>query len=309
MIQYHQLLLDVLNNGRIKSDRTGTGTISLFGTQSRYNLLNELPVLTTKKVALRAVIHELLWIISGSTNIKYLKDNNVKIWNEWADKNGDLGPVYGEMWRSFPSACVNSFSVDQLQNVIDEIKTNPISRRLIVSSWHPDLLPDVNYSPSENAYRGYQALPPCHTMFQFITIPMSLTERSDWCIKNNVKGLSLTDPKIPKYYLSCQLYQRSADLFLGVPFNITSYAILTYIVAKLTNTVPYEFIHTLGDAHIYTNHVDQVEELLSRVPYNNPTLSFSEKSKSYTGIDEFKFKDIIINNYKHHPIIKAPVAV
>jgi thymidylate synthase len=299
----------VLNNGRIKSDRTGTGTISLFGAQSRYNLLNELPVLTTKKVALRAVIHELLWIISGNTNIKYLKDNNVKIWNEWADKHGHLGPIYGEMWRSFPSACVNSSSVDQLQNVIDEIKTNPISRRLIVSSWHPDLLPDVNYSPSENAFRGNQALPPCHTMFQFITIPMSLTERSDWCIKNNVKGVSLTDPKIPKYYLSCQLYQRSADLFLGVPFNITSYAILTYIVAKLTNTVPYEFVHTLGDAHIYTNHVDQVEELLSRVPYDNPTLSFSEKSKSYTDINEFRFKDIIIDDYKHHPIIKAPVAV
>jgi len=326
MQQYQDLLSYVLNNGRIKEDRTGTGTISVFGTQTRYNLLNELPVVTTKKVALKAVVHELLWIISGSTNINYLKENKVNIWNEWATDNGKLGPVYGEMWRNFPAAGNFGYLQDQLQNVINELIGNPNSRRLVVSSWHPDLLPNINFSPKENARMGQQALPPCHTMFQLMTTPMSIRERCEYA---DIKGLYIEDLEIEKYYsketedyhklldrknvpknyLSCQMYQRSGDLFLGVPFNITSYSILTYLIARMTNTVPYEFIHTIGDAHIYSNHVDQVKEQLSRDCKKPPTLSLSKKSEQYTNINSFKFEDIVINNYEHHPAIKAPVAV
>jgi thymidylate synthase len=312
MKQYQNLLLNVMNNGRDKSDRTGTGTRSVFGTQTRYNLLNELPVVTTKKVALKAVIHELLWIISGSTNINYLKENNVNIWNEWATDEGELGPVYGEMWRNFPSS--NSFNVDQLENVIHELKINPNSRRLVVSSWNPDLLPDTHFTPSQNASMNKQALPPCHTMFQLMTTPMTIKERCEYANINyleKTKSFSkyLDEKSVPKNYLSCQMYQRSGDLFLGVPFNITSYSILTYLIACITKTVPYEFIHTIGDAHIYSNHFDQVKEQLSRECMQPPTLSFSEKSSDYTNIDSFGFEDIIINNYDHHPAIKALVAI
>src|SRR5688572_11210647 len=224
MQQYHDLLRHILNNGTAKSDRTGTGTLSLFGTQMRFNLQEGFPLVTTKKLHLRSIIYELLWFLNGDTNIRYLNDNNVTIWDEWADENGDLGPVYGHQWRSWPTP--DGGSIDQIAKVIDSIKNNPDSRRHIVSAWNVAEVDDM-------------ALPPCHTMFQFY----------------------VADGK-----LSCQLYQRSADVFLGVPFNIASYALLTMIIAQLTGLEPGEFVHTFGDAHLYSNHIEQAELQLTREP-------------------------------------------
>ena len=259
MKQYHDLLLTILNDGIKKHDRTGTGTVSVFGHQTRYKMSDGFPLMTTKKVHWKSVVHELLWFVSGNTNIKYLQENGVRIWNEWADENGNLGPVYGKQWRDFGG-------VDQLQNVIDEIKSNPYSRRLIVNAWNPIDIPNM-------------ALPPCHMMFQFY----------------------VNDGK-----LSLQLYQRSADAFLGVPFNIASYSLLLHMVAHLTNLEPYEFIHTLGDAHIYMDHFYQVAEQLSRDPRPLPTLKINRKVES---IDDFKFEDFELENYNPHPAIKAKVSV
>ena len=259
MKQYLDLLRNILENGEKKEDRTGVGTISLFGTQTRYNLNDGFPLLTTKKVHLKSIIHELLWFLRGDTNIKYLQDNGVRIWNEWADENGDLGPVYGKQWRNFNG-------VDQITNIINTLKTNPNSRRIIVSAWNPQ---DVDK----------MALPPCHTMFQFFVI-------------NNK--------------LSCQLYQRSADCFLGVPFNIASYALLTMMVAQVCDLELGDFVHTTGDTHIYLNHLEQVNLQLTREPYPLPKMKINKDKKD---IFSFEYEDFELMDYQCHPTIKGVVAV
>lgn len=264
MKQYLTLLDHVLINGCEKSDRTGTGTISVFGYQMRFNLEDGFPVLTTKKLHLRSIIHELLWFISGETNTRYLKENGVSIWDEWADENGDLGPVYGYQWRSWPAA--GGQKIDQLSEVIRSIKTSPDSRRHIVSAWNVGELDKM-------------ALPPCHVMFQFY---------------------------VANGRLSCHLYQRSADIFIGVPFNISSYALLTMMVAQVTGLQPGEFIHTLGDAHIYLNHIDQVKLQLTRTPYDLPVMKINPDVKEITG---FRFEDFRLEGYVAHPHIKGDIAV
>ncbi|QUE87824.1 thymidylate synthase [Exiguobacterium alkaliphilum] len=264
MKQYHDLCAHILEHGVVKEDRTGTGTTSVFGYQMRFNLQDGFPLITTKKLHTRSIIHELLWFISGETNVKYLQDNGVRIWNEWADEDGNLGPVYGAQWRSFPKP--DGTSVDQLAQVIEQIKTNPDSRRLIVSAWNPGQLEDM-------------ALPPCHLLFQFY----------------------VADGK-----LSCQLYQRSADTFLGVPFNIASYALLTHMVAHVTGLEVGDFVHTLGDAHIYHNHLEQVNLQLTREPRPLPQLKIV---RDVTSIEDFRFEDFEIVDYDPHPHIKGAVSV
>lgn len=264
MQAYLDLLTHILENGTQKSDRTGTGTISCFGYQMRFNLQEGFPMVTTKKLHLRSIIHELLWFLKGETNIKYLKDNGVTIWDEWADANGDLGPVYGHQWRSWtgPDGQVH----DQIKDVLHQIKTNPDSRRMIVNAWNVADLPKM-------------ALSPCHALFQFY----------------------VADGR-----LSCQLYQRSADVFLGVPFNIASYALLTMMMAQVTGLQYGEFIHTFGDVHLYNNHIEQAKLQLSRTPYPLPTMKLNPEVKD---LFDFKFEDFTLENYQHHPAIKAPVAV
>ena len=264
MKQYHNLMRQVLEHGVQKQDRTGTGTISIFGYQMRFDLAEGFPLLTTKKVHTKSIIHELLWFLKGDTNIKYLKDNGVGIWDEWADKEGNLGPVYGSQWRSWHTP--DGRTIDQITNVIEQIKKNPDSRRLIVSAWN---VADIDK----------MKLPPCHAFFQFYVL----------------------DGK-----LSCQLYQRSADIFLGVPFNIASYALLTMMVAQVCNLKPGEFIHTFGDAHIYSNHLEQVNLQLSRDFRTLPTMKINPSVKD---IFRFKFEDFTIENYDPHPHIKGAVAV
>ena len=264
MQQYLNLLNHVMNHGDKKNDRTGTGTLSIFGYQMRFDLSEKFPLLTTKKVHLKSVIYELLWFLKGSTNIKYLQDNGVSIWDEWADEHGDLGPVYGSQWRSWRTH--DNRSIDQIEKLIIDLKSNPDSRRLIVSAW--------NVAEIEN-----MKLPPCHCFFQFY-------------VANNK--------------LSCQLYQRSADIFLGVPFNIASYALLTLMIAQVVNLEPGEFVHTLGDAHIYSNHFDQVNEQLKRQPKELPTMHINSNVKN---IFDFKFEDFKLSDYDPYPLIKAPVAI
>ena len=264
MEQYHDLLQHILDNGTKKEDRTGTGTLSVFGYQSRYDLSKGFPCLTTKKLHLRSIIVELLWFLQGDTNIKYLKDNKVSIWDEWADEKGDLGPVYGHRWRSWPSN--DGGTIDQITKLVDQLKNNPESRRLIVSAW--------NVADVDN-----MALPPCHTMFQFY----------------------VADGK-----LSCQLYQRSADVFLGVPFNIASYALLTMMLAQVVGLEAGEFIHTLGDAHLYSNHLDQAKLQLTRDCRPLPTMKINPDVKD---IFSFQLEDFELTNYDPHPHIKAAVAV
>jgi thymidylate synthase len=264
MKQYHDLLQHILDNGTAKGDRTGTGTLSTFGYQMRFNLADGFPVLTTKKLHLRSIIHELLWFLKGDTNIQYLKDNNVSIWDEWADENGDLGPVYGYQWRSWPTP--DGRHIDQIANVVNQIKHNPDSRRMIVSAWNV-------------AYVDEMALPPCHTMFQFY---------------------------VAEGKLSCQLYQRSADTFLGVPFNIASYALLTMMMAQVCGLQPGEFIHTLGDAHLYNNHLEQANLQLTR---DFRTLPQMKINPEVTDLFAFTIDDFELVNYDPHPHIKAAVAV
>ena len=274
MQQYLDLVRRARNDGAVKGDRTGTGTRSVFGHQMRFDLSEGFPLVTTKKIHLKSVIHELLWFIKGDTNTAYLTENGVRIWNEWADENGDLGPVYGHQWRNW-----NSENIDQLKLVITTLKTNPNSRRMLVSAWNPSVLPDTSKSFSENVANGKAALPPCHAFFQFYA----------------------ADGK-----LSCQLYQRSADIFLGIPFNIASYALLTEMMAQVCGFEAGEFIHTLGDAHIYTNHFDQVELQLSRDPKPLSTLKLNPK---ISDLFDFKYEDIEVLNYDPHPGIKGAVAV
>lgn len=264
MKQYLDLLDHVLKNGTRKSDRTGTGTISVFGYQMRFDLNDGFPVMTTKKLHLRSIIHELLWFLKGETNIKYLNDNKVTIWNEWADENGDLGPIYGYQWRSWPTA--DGQHIDQISQLVNSIKTNPDSRRHLINAWN---VGEINK----------MALPPCHILFQFY----------------------VADGR-----LSCQLYQRSADIFLGVPFNIASYALLTLMMAQVCGLKPGDFVHTFGDAHIYLNHVDQVNLQLSRKPFPLPEMKLNPDIKD---IFDFKFEDFELVNYQAHPTIKGEISV
>ena len=277
MKEYLVLMRHIRDNGVKKEDRTGTGTLSVFGYQMRFDLNEGFPLVTTKKCHLRSIIHELLWFLKGETNIAYLKENGVSIWDEWATDEGQLGPVYGHQWRSWTGA--DGETVDQITALINEIKTNPDSRRLIVSAWNPSVLPDPTMSPKDNAAHGKQALPPCHTLFQFYVLEGKL---------------------------SCQLYQRSGDVFLGVPFNIASYALLTLMVAQVCDLQPGEFIHTLGDAHLYLNHLEQTELQLSREPFARPIMRLNPEVKDIFG---FSIDDFTLENYQSHPHIKAPVAV
>lgn len=274
MKQYIDLINKVLNDGIEKSDRTGTGTKSLFGHQMRFDLSEGFPVVTTKKLHLRSIIYELLWFLKGETNISYLKANKVSIWNEWADAKGDLGPVYGAQWRNW-----NNEGIDQISEVIETIRTNPDSRRLIVAAWNPSVLPDTRKSFAENVACGKAALPPCHAWFQFY---------------------------VANGRLSCQMYQRSADIFLGVPFNIASYSLLTMMIAQVTGLEPGDFILTLGDAHIYMNHIDQVKLQISREPKKLPKMILNPK---VSNIFDFQFEDFTLTGYEYHPHIKGDIAI
>ncbi|WP_045855976.1 thymidylate synthase [Teredinibacter purpureus] len=277
MQQYLELMKHVRDTGVRKEDRTGTGTISVFGYQMRFNLADGFPLVTTKKCHLKSIIHELLWFLKGETNIRYLSDNGVKIWDAWATEEGELGPVYGAQWRSW--AVGDGTSIDQMAQLIEQIKTNPDSRRLIISAWNPSVLPDEHISPQANVEQGKMALPPCHTLFQFYVL--------------NGK-------------LSCQLYQRSADIFLGVPFNIASYALFTMMVAQVCNLDVGDFVHTFGDAHLYLNHLEQVDEQLQREPKPLPVMSINPEVKD---LFAFKFEDFELQHYQAHPHIAAPISV
>lgn len=273
MLAYHDLLRRILSDGVRKTDRTGTGTIAVFGHQMRFDLAQGFPLLTTKKLHLKSIIHELIWFLRGDTNIAYLRENGVTIWDEWADAGGDLGPVYGRQWRSWPAPTRDApnATIDQIAWVVDEIRRNPDSRRLIVSAWNPPDIPKM-------------ALAPCHCLFQFFVEPVA-----------DGPGK-----------LSCQLYQRSADVFLGVPFNIASYALLTHMVAQVTGLGVGEFVHSLGDTHLYANHLDQAKLQLSREPRPLPTLRLNP---AVNRLEDFRFEDVVIEGYEPHPAIKAPIAV
>lgn len=324
-IQYENYLADILKNGVFKEDRTGTGTYSVFGRQMRFDLREGFPLITTKKVHTKSIIHELLWFLKGGSNIKYLTDNGVTIWNEWADENGDLGPVYGKQWRSWPDVKVQEYgipsvwedgtysvcavvkvsAIDQIQQAIDLLKNNPDSRRIVVSAWNPAEIPDMK-------------LPPCHAFFQFYTEEIPHAERWVRCMRDfsdyNRKGYVsrdidakgfMDDLGMPTRYLSCQLYQRSADSFLGVPFNIASYALLTEMFAQQANMVAKDFVWTGGDCHVYSNHVDQVKLQLTRDVRSFPKLRLNKAEDIFS----YKFDDITIEGYDPHPAIKGAVAV
>ena len=275
MQQYLHLLKNIIDTGTDKSDRTGTGTRSLFGYQMRFNLKDGFPMVTTKKVHIKSIIYELLWFLKGETNIQYLKDHQVKIWDEWADENGDLGPVYGKQWRSWQGA--DGVEIDQVKDLIHQLKTNPDSRRMIISAWNVADLPKMK-------------LMPCHCLFQFYVSPATEEQKV-----RNIKGS-----------LSCQLYQRSADVFLGVPFNIASYALLTMMIAQVCDMEPGDFIHSFGDVHLYNNHFEQAKLQLSRTPFALPQMKINPLVKD---VFNFKFEDFELQNYEAHPGIKAPVAV
>ncbi|ALP54226.1 thymidylate synthase [Candidatus Tenderia electrophaga] len=277
MQQYLDLMRHVYEQGARKEDRTGTGTVSVFGYQMRFDLNEGFPLVTTKKCHLRSIIHELLWFLKGETNTQYLKDNDVSIWDEWATEAGDLGPIYGKQWRSWPTP--DGRNIDQISELIEQIRRKPDSRRLIVSAWNPADLPDESISPQANVEQGRMALAPCHAFFQFYVVDGRL---------------------------SCQLYQRSADIFLGVPFNIASYALLTLMVAQVCELAPGAFIHTFGDAHLYLNHLEQAETQLARQPYALPQMRINPAVKN---IFDFRFEDFELVNYRCHPHIKAPIAI
>jgi len=277
MKPYLQFLQDILDKGSRKEDRTGTGTISLFGYQMRFDLSQGFPCVTTKKLHLRSIIHELLWFLKGDTNVAYLRENGVTIWDEWADENGDLGPVYGAQWRNWLAP--DGRHIDQVSQLLDDLRKRPDSRRHIVSAWNPAVLPDENRSPQDNARAGLQALPPCHMMFQF---------------------------HVANGRLSCHMYQRSADAFLGVPFNIASYALLTMMIAQVLDLEPGDFIISLGDAHIYLNHLEQVKTQLLRDTFPLPVMHINPAKKDLFG---FEYEDFDLQNYQCHAGIKAPIAI
>ncbi len=299
MKQYLDLLQHVLDHGTERLDRTGTGTVGVFGYQMRFDLGQGFPVLTTKKLHLRSIIYELLWFLRGDTNIKYLKDHGVSIWDEWADAEGNLGPVYGSQWRSWPDG--RGGTIDQIANVVEQIKTNPYSRRLMVTAWNPAEIEEM-------------ALPPCHCLFQFYVEPGSASDKVTEPLSDKVDSAPLSHsatqplshPQAPKGRLSCQLYQRSADIFLGVPFNIASYALLTMMMAQVCGLEPGEFVHTFGDAHIYKNHLDQVHLQLTREPRPLPTMRINPEVKDIFG---FQYEDFTLENYNPWPHIKGEVSV
>lgn len=324
--QYLNLVEDVMNDGFSSGDRTGTGTTKLFGRMMRFDLSDgTIPLLTTKKMHLPAILHEILWYLSGNGNIQYLLDNNVRIWKEWADENGDLGPVYGVLWRKWPdykwsdqSNTYEKVYIDQIANVIHQLRTNPDDRRMLVSAWNPALLPDTGKTFSENVANGKQALPPCHYTFQFATRLLSFQERLDLfekefgidhdlliCSSAQIAS-TFSAHNIPERQLSCIMHQRSVDSFLGLPFNIAQYSILTRMIAEVVGMAPGEFVWTGADVHIYKDHFEQVREQLSRDPYPSPTLTFS---RAVDNIDDFKYDDFVIENYQFHPTIKAKVSV
>ena len=274
MQQYLDLIRQIQTNGIQKTDRTGTGTKSVFGYQMRFDLSKGFPMVTTKKLHLKSIIHELLWFLKGDTNIQYLQENGVRIWNEWADEKGNLGPVYGHQWRNW-----NDEEIDQIKDIVETLKSSPDSRRMLVSAWNPSVMPDTSKSFAENVANNKAALPPCHAFFQFY---------------------------VANGKLSCQLYQRSADVFLGVPFNIASYALLTMMMAQVCNLKSGDFVHTFGDAHIYSNHEDQIKLQLSRVPKSLPTMKMNPKIKD---LFEFTFEDFELIDYNPHPLIKGTVAI
>lgn len=338
MRQYHDLIQRVLDEGRFKGDRTGTGTYSVFGHQMRFDLQEGFPLVTTKKVHWSSVVHELLWFLEGDTNIAYLKENNVKIWDAWATEDGELGPIYGAQWRSWsvlehdPMGGFREHTIDQIAEAVHLLRTKPDSRRIIVSAWNPTDLPDESVSPQANVENGKMALAACHTMFQFYSAEATLIERHDWAAKHRPEdhrrwyidrdrdGLSLcerfernedwmqflTDNGVPVRILSCQLYQRSADLFLGVPFNIASYALLTHMMAQVTGHMAGDFVHTFGDAHIYQDHLEQVKLQLSREFRSLPQIKLNPTVKE---IDDFIYEDIELIGYDPHPLIRAQVSV
>jgi thymidylate synthase len=277
MKTYLDLLRHILDHGTAKSDRTGTGTISVFGHQMRFDLARGFPAVTTKKLHFKSIIHELLWFLDGDTNIRYLNENGVRIWDAWATEEGELGPVYGAQWRNWIAP--DGRRIDQISQLLEDLRNRPDSRRHIISAWNPALLPDESRSPQENAAAGLQALPPCHTMFQF----------------------HVADGK-----LSCQMYQRSADVFLGVPFNIASYALLTMMIAQVVGLEPGDFIHTFGDVHIYLNHLEQVETQLSREPFPLPEMKINPDRRD---LFDFCYEDFELEGYQCHPAIRAPIAV
>lgn len=279
MQTYLNFLQHIRDHGIQKSDRTGTGTYSIFGYQMRFDLQTGFPLVTTKKIHIKSVIHELLWMLKGDTNIQYLQENGVRIWNEWATETGDLGPIYGAQWRNWQSHPQKKDSVDQIAHLIEQIKHNPNSRRLVVSAWNPSFLPNDSLSPQENVHQGKSALPPCHAFFQFYVV-------------NN--------------QLSCMLTQRSADAFLGVPFNIASYSLLTHMIAQQCGLKVGEFIWSGGDCHIYTNHLEQIETQLTRTPYSSPKLIIHRKPDDIFG---YQYEDFEITEYKHHPHLSGKVAV
>lgn len=291
MRQYLDLLTRVMNEGVNKGDRTGTGMRELFGAQMQFDLANGFPLVTTKKMFLKGIIHELLWFLKGDTNIKYLNDNGVHIWDQWADENGELGPVYGSQWRKWPEdgRTGNGGDIDQIANLIEEIKTKPDSRRMIVTAWNPAQVDDM-------------ALPPCHMMMQFNVTPFAPKSVDEEEMEKLFVAVGM--PTKPR--LNCQLHQRSADMFLGVPFNIASYALLTMMIAQVCGLKPGRFIHTIGSAHIYNNHFDQVAEQHCRTPHLLPTMNINPEVKS---IDDFKYKDFMLENYTHEPAIKGKIAV
>lgn len=305
MKQYLDLLQHVLDHGTVREDRTGTGTVGVFGYQMRFPLADGFPVLTTKKLHLRSIIHELLWFLRGDTNIKYLKDNGVSIWDEWADKDGNLGPVYGSQWRSWPDG--RGGAIDQIADVVRQIKENPYSRRLMVTAWNPAEIQDM-------------ALPPCHCLFQFYVEPAASVDKlnvdtligstdksgASTCQPINLSTCQPINEKPLKGRLSCQLYQRSADIFLGVPFNIASYALLTMMMAQVCGLEPGDFVHTFGDAHIYRNHLDQVRLQLSRDPRPLPTMRINP---AVDDIFAFRYEDFTLEGYDPHPHIKGEVSV
>ena len=277
MKTYLDLLRHILDHGTAKSDRTGTGTISVFGHQMRFDLAEGFPAVTTKKLHFKSIIHELLWFLDGDTNIRYLNENGVRIWDDWATEGGELGPVYGAQWRNWIAP--DGRRIDQISQLLADLRNRPDSRRHIISAWNPALLPDESRSPKENVALGLQALPPCHTMFQF----------------------HVADGK-----LSCQMYQRSADVFLGVPFNIASYSLLTMMIAQVVGLEPGDFVHTFGDVHIYLNHLEQVETQLSREPFPLPEMEINPEIRN---LFDFRYEDFQLAGYQCHPAIRAPIAV
>lgn len=317
MRQYLDLLQHILDNGTDKTDRTGTGTRSLFGYQMRFNLQEGFPLVTTKKVHLKSIIHELLWFLKGETNIAYLKENGVSIWDEWADEKGELGPVYGKQWRSWEGA--GGVVVDQVTDLITQIKKNPDSRRLIISAWNVAELPEMALMPCHSLFQFYVATPQILNVGGIKIAEGKLTESSNGAFiltgageNGETFSIRLSNQEAENFIksqrprLSCQLYQRSADVFLGVPFNIASYALLTMMVAQVCDLEPGDFVHTFGDVHIYNNHMEQVRLQLSRTPYPLPVMKLNPEVKDIFG---FRFEDFVLENYQCHPAIKAPVAV